>query len=268
VIHISLEGHTPDAAWVARAESLTKQLLRPGLKETDRHELIKDNERLWRDLEPWLRSLSHGKCWYSEARDCATHWHVDHFRPKNEVKDLDGQKYEGYWWLAFDWRNYRLAGSAPNIRKSSKFPVRHGRWACKPDDDLDDEFPYLLDPVCPEDPSLLGFDDQGKAMPAEPHEPWHRERAEVSIEILNLNYDSLKRGRKRVWDECMRHARDVLDCKDTIQKTASISKKQRLQDGVLALKKMVAPEAEFSAVAAYCIRAQGSQWLERAVLGR
>jgi uncharacterized protein (TIGR02646 family) len=267
VIHINVEGIAPDAAWLARAEILRKQLLRRGLKQGDRHKLIEANQKLWRELEPWLRQLSHGKCWYSEARDCATYWHVDHFRPKNEVKDLNGMAYEGYWWLAFDWRNYRLAGNALNVPKSTKFPVRDDKWACKPTDDLDDEFPYLLDPVCPEDPSLLSFDDQGKAMPAERHDEWHHERAKVSIDILNLNYDSLKRGRKRVWDECMRHARDVLHCKDTIQKNSSVSKKQRLRDGVLSLKRMVTPDAEFSAVAAVCVRAQGSRWLERTVLG-
>ncbi len=268
MIHINLNGKSPDADWLARANAVTAKLMQDGLSDNERQRLIDGNEQIWRDLMSWLKDLSHDKCWYSEAKDCASYWHVDHFRPKKEVKDLEGNTYEGYWWLAFNWQNYRLAGSAINTPKSSKFPVREGtEWACIPDDDTDEEFPYLLDPICPEDPCLLSFDEQGKAMAAEPHDCWHKERADVSIDILNLNYDGLKRGRKHVWNRCSRQAQDVLECRDTIQHTSSRSKKQKLRDGVSVLKEMVAQNAEFSAVAAVCVRAQGDTWLERAVLG-
>lgn len=266
MIHIDLNGQCPDAAWLARADAVTAQLLDPILSDDQRYALIDINNQIWRDLMPWLKNLSNGKCWYSEARGCATYWHVDHFRPKNEVKGLDGVPYEGYWWLAFKWQNYRLAGSAINVPKSSKFPIRDNTdWARGPDDDIDDEHPYLLDPTCDEDPALLVFDEQGKAAPAEPNDSWHKERAEVSIEILNLNYDNLKRGRKRVWDKCTAKVRTVLQCQATIAAHASASQKQKLRDGINSLKELVARDAEFSAVAASCIRAQGDTWLERSV---
>lgn len=105
MIHIDLNSHVPDAAWLARADAVTKQLLQNGLSDEDRQALINRNEQIWRDLMPWLKRLSHDKCWYSEARDCAAYWHVDHFRPKMEVKDRDDTTYEGYWWLAFNWQN-------------------------------------------------------------------------------------------------------------------------------------------------------------------
>ena len=267
MIHIDYNGERPDADWLKRADTVTDQLMQDGLSRKKRQGLIDANQKIWRELESWLKTLSHDKCWYSEARDCASYWHVDHFRPKKEVKDLEGNTYEGYWWLAFNWKNYRLTGGATNVPKSSKFPVREGTgWACTPDDDIDDEFPYLLDPTCPEDPYLLSFDEQGKAMAAEPHDGWHKERADVSVGILNLNYDSLKRGRKRVWDICAKHARTVLSCKDTIETTSSVSQKQKLRDGIKTLRAMVAPDAEFSAVAAVCVRARGDTWLDRTVL--
>ncbi len=268
MIHIDLNGHSPDPAWLARADGVTSQILNNGLSDEDRQSLIDRNEHIWRDLMPWLKTLSRDKCWYSEARDCAAYWHVDHFRPKKEIKDLAGTTYEGYWWLAFNWQNYRLAGGAVNTPKSTKFPVRENTtWACGPDDDIEDEHPYLLDPTCPEDPALLSFNEQGKATPADPNDCWHKDRADVSIAILNLNYDSLKRGRKRVWDQCSTQSQDVLQCKATLTDQPSASKKQKLRNGINVLKDMVRREAEFSAVAAICVRAQGDTWLERAVFG-
>ncbi len=267
MIHIDLTDVSPSKEWIARADAVTQELIKGKYTKEQRNAIIDSNDKLWRELEPWLNEISHGKCWYSEARDCAAYWHVDHFRPKKEIKDDNGDTYEGYWWLAFNWKNYRLAGGAINVRKSTKFPMREGtHWACTPKDDEDDEFPYLLDPVRPEDPCLLTFDEQGKAHPAEPDKEWHRQRAEFSIRILNLNYDNLSRGRKLIWDLCERHAKDALRCHATIEVNPSASKKQKLKDAVLALRAMVCSNAEFSATAATCVRAMGSLWLERAVL--
>lgn len=264
--YIPRNGKEPDPDWIVRADALTKRLKAPGMSATKREKLIDDNEGLWKELKSWLQSLSSGKCWYSEARDCASYWHVDHFRPKIKIQDLDGNEYEGYWWLAFEWSNYRLAGGAINIPKSTKFPVREGTcWACSPDDDVDDEFPYLLDPTCPGDPPLLNFSEQGRPIPGEPHDVWNKERADKSIEILNLDSDNLNRERQRVWNTCSKYARMVLLCKDTISQTASIAKKQKMADGLDELRKMVSRDTEFSAVADRCIRAQGSKWLERSV---
>jgi len=77
--------------------------------------IIEQNSGLWRELQDWLCEKSYGKCWYTEARDSISYWHVDHYRPKAKIKDLNNVEYDGYWWLAFNWKNYRLAGSATNI---------------------------------------------------------------------------------------------------------------------------------------------------------
>ena len=265
--HIDIEGKSPDEDWLNRADALTNQLL--SLKTaTDRNKLIKDNQNIWRELEPWLRKLSHDKCWYSEAKDCASYWHVDHFRPKSEVKDLDGNIYEGYYWLAFKWQNYRLAGSALNVPKSTKFPVREGTtWAIDPNDDIEDESPYLLDPINPLDPGLLSFDEKGRAIAGDPENDWNSQRADVSIDILNLNYDRLKRARQRCWDECNRKINQALNLMGDLQKRPSASKKAKLKEKILELQKMVAYESQFSAVATTCVLSQGRDWLTKQVIG-
>ena len=37
-----------------------------------------------------------------------SHSDVEHFRPKKEAKALDANSRDGYWWLAFDYMNFRV----------------------------------------------------------------------------------------------------------------------------------------------------------------
>ena len=265
--YIDIDGKSPDEDWLNRADTLTNQLL--SLKTAKaRKKLIDANKSLWRELEPWLCELSHDKCWYSEAKDCASYWHVDHFRPKNEVKDLNGDIYEGYYWLAFKWQNYRLAGSALNVPKSTKFPVREGTtWAATPDEDTAEESPYLLDPISPLDPGLLSFDGSGNAIAGDPENRWNSQRADVTIKILNLNYDRLTRARQICWDECNRKINRVLNLMHDLQQNSSASKQATLKEIILQLQKMVACHSQFSAVATTCVLSQGVQWLSKQVMG-
>ena len=49
---------------------------------------------------------------------------VEHFRPKLEVKELyKEQNREGYWWLAFDYHNFRVCGNVGNRKKGGWFPL-------------------------------------------------------------------------------------------------------------------------------------------------
>lgn len=109
MIHINMSSKEPPQEWCRKAESLTEKLKR--LTPEERKKLIEKNN-IWGELKEWLLQLSHGKCWYSEAKEIYSFYDVDHFRPKNRAKQLDGTERDGYWWLAFDWRNYRISGTA------------------------------------------------------------------------------------------------------------------------------------------------------------
>lgn len=266
--HIDLNSQSPPAAWIEKANALTEELCRLNSAGdiAGRDKLIDDNHNLWRELEPWLRERSHNKCWYSEAMDCASYWHVDHFRPKKIVKDLAGDETAGYWWLAFKWQNYRLAGSATNVPKSIKFPVREGTTRVTgPHQDENDESPYLLDPLNAADPGLLSFDDKGKAIPGDPAGEWNRRRAEITIEVLNLNFDGLTRGRHVCWEECDRCVNKAMNLMKAIQERASATDNAELAATVRKIQGMVAKDAQFSAVAVTCVRSQGVNWLAEAV---
>lgn len=263
--HITVENKKPDKKWLEKAKELTDELLKIE-DEDERIAFINNHQRTWKELKGFLKDLSHGKCWYSEAKDCASYWHVDHFRPKAEIKDLDGEVYEGYWWLAFEWTNYRLSGSAINTPKSSKFPVRPGiGWACSPDDDIDDEEPYLLDPISSTDPGLLTFEEQGLPLALDTQNNWNKERAEVTIDILNLKHESLVQARKQVWFECNNEINKAIHLMQDIQEKISVTKKTKLASAISRIKKMLSEKAPFSTVAVACVQSQGISWLNRMV---
>src|SRR5690606_21124969 len=89
--------------------------------------------RVWSMLRPGLERLSNHKCWFTEATSSIADFHVEHFRPKKKV-ELIKNKYpyaerrtaactKGYWWLAYEIENLRLAGSKPNQKKRNYFPL-------------------------------------------------------------------------------------------------------------------------------------------------
>ena len=90
-------------------------------KRTERNEFIGKKSAHWGKLKPWLFALSGGKCWFTDTTNSGSHYDVEHFRPKAEAKNFDGSVREGYWWLAFDYTNYRLAGGVPKTQRLSFF---------------------------------------------------------------------------------------------------------------------------------------------------
>jgi hypothetical protein len=92
-------------------------------KIQERNEVINRNGSHWGALKDWLLALSHGKCWFSDTKDLFSHYEVEHFRPKKIAKDLDGIDRDGYWWLAFDYSNFRICGNVGNRKKGGWFPL-------------------------------------------------------------------------------------------------------------------------------------------------
>ncbi|HWO33074.1 MAG TPA: hypothetical protein VNO32_30120, partial [Candidatus Acidoferrum sp.] len=80
-----------------------------------RHKAINARSSVWRSAEQALRLASHGKCWYCESSQDRSDKPVDHFRPKNKVFEAEG--HPGYWWLAFDWTNYRYSCTYCNSKR-------------------------------------------------------------------------------------------------------------------------------------------------------
>ena len=141
-----------------------------------RKEFISENAERWSALRDYLSQMSHGKCWYSEARECVSRYQVDHFRPHGRAKQAPKTFSEGYSWLAFDIENFRLAGVLCNTlnREHSDETVGKGDWfpliapetrATILDRNTVKESPVLLDPIESDDCARIIFNDDGSPTP-------------------------------------------------------------------------------------------------------
>ena len=274
--YINIEDKEPPVDWQHRAEALTQRLMElrsPG----ERKEFINGN-RIWsgRDFKEWLKGLFHNKCWYSEAKELFSFYDVDHFRPKSRAKQLDGTVREGYWWLAFDWRNYRICGSIGNrphtgardlVRgKADYFPLRDGTAAASgPSFDLNDEMNYLLDPTNPYDPLLLTFDETGSAVPAAIDNTWDFKRAKVTIDILDLNYVSLAEARKQLWNYCERLMRKLDNLTKEGDELISYTMEAEITEIMDKLIELIKQDAVLSSTAMACLLQSGRMWAKNLV---
>ncbi len=261
---IDVSGKMPSQAWRDKAKALSDQL-DASLTKNERDKIIKDNRAVWGELKPWLLQLSHQKCWFSEARDTFSHIDIEHYRPKGTAKGLNGSIREGYWWLAFDWKNFRICGNVGNRKKGGFFPLRDGtHQAAMTDRNIDDEFPYLLDPTCPDDPILLTFDENGDVKSLPDLNEWDTARVNESIKRYKLrDHEPLMEARRDVWSRCARVVNYCQNLIDDNLKSPSATKKQAIREQMLQLKAMVGFDAEFSSAASECLRNRPEQWAQR-----
>lgn len=248
---------TPPADWVAEAELITAQL-RSAPNQVARKKIIDDNKGFWRDdrIRNWLLSQFNNKCWYSEAFDSASSIHVDHYRPKGQIKsELGGPTCEGYWWLAFNWDNYRICGQLLNVKKGDLFPIIEG-VRCNPNDpvSLQLEAPVLIDPKT-DQTRLISYEldeDSCIAVPSAGIDAPDHDRAERTIEILGLNLrDRLNAKRRDTWDECLMQIADYQSAQ--APGVAYVLRLLQQTKVKTELKKKIKYEAEFSSVAEACI---------------
>jgi hypothetical protein len=255
--------------YTAEAEEITEQL-RAAPDEASRKTIIDANEGFWRDdrIRAWLLSQFNNKCWYSEAFDSTSSIHVDHYRPKCRIKsELGGDTCEGYWWLAFDWKNYRICGQLLNVKKGDLFPIVEGA-RCNPNDpvSLQLEAPVLIDPIT-DQARLISYErdeDACVAVPAAGIDAAEYVRAERTIEILGLNLrDRLNAKRRDAWDDCLTQ---IAKYRSALATQGAQVLKQVLQVAVkMDLERRIKYSAEFSSIAEACIEKNAPEPLKRLV---
>jgi len=242
----------------------------------ERKTYIDKKSPLWREVRPFLARVNglnenDYKCWYCESKGAGFTHHVDHFRPKKRVKNAGGQEEPGYWWLAFNAGNYRLSCQRCNTGagKRDQFPLAEGcQRACDPSANLEDEIPLLLDPTLAGDPILLTYSEDGRVYPRFPKNSLPGIRAEISIQVYDLNQVSKVEGRKPVWLDCSelaKRAKRALDQLLAAPPEAKLVAKERFEDVCQDIQKRVLDSAEYSAMVRYCFRgmsrAMGEEWL-------
>jgi hypothetical protein len=233
-----------------------KKAIAEGLGKTAR-------QKVWADLANNLAALTNGKCWYSESVNPASDKNVDHFRPKNRVFEDPG--HEGYWWMAFDWRNYRYASQWCNQRrvddenetsggKRDHFPLQANSFRARQEgDDIDREVVVLLDPIDPDDWRLLTFRPDGHPVPAKEKGSFEYERAAVSIEIYHLYCREMVEGRRLLAGRVQRTIEDLETLRPRIAdpNVRRIYKRQQKE-----LLRLIHPDFEYSAAALAYARAE------------
>lgn len=192
--------------WLKKSNTILDEM-KNEVDSRKRKAIIHRNKQHWRngELLEFLKSLSDGKCWYTEARFSAEYPHLEHFRPKSCARNENWEKcHEGYWWLAFDIENYRLSKPMPNTRKGTYFPLRELAMAVGvPGIAVTRESPMLLDPSNEDDATLIGFNSLGQPEPCcEPAvdlDDWDKLRVEFSIQCYGLDDQDLCDQRKALW---------------------------------------------------------------------
>jgi uncharacterized protein (TIGR02646 family) len=172
-----------------------------------RNKAINTKSYVWRAFGESVKSLSSEKCWYCESLEDRSYMPVDHFRPKSCVNECPD--HDGYWWLAFEWTNYRYCciycnshttGKNSSGGKQDHFPlVNAPNWVKEENGDLHTEEPMLVDPCDPADPNLITFHETG--FPREvvrDEQSVKYKRANKSIEIYHLHHNKSVKTRKRL----------------------------------------------------------------------
>lgn len=281
--YIDTTAFTPPCDWANKVVKATNDYL-----QTQKFDSI------WKDLLVPLNQIlrydanSPRKCWYSEIIMLgADGIDVDHFRPKGNVKQLTNKfakldasvwnqihniDRNGYYFLAFEWKNFRLASQHSNQgRKDGKFTK--GKQDFFPLslqnpiiatilEELENEYNCLLDPCNENDPELLKFDASGQVDASFPFGTWEYCRAKVSIEVYHLNFDlkGLTSVRLSHWSMVEREISQLnilYSMKDTFNQSG-ITLPNHLNEGITIQENkligFIDRSQEFSAVAIDCIK--------------
>lgn len=228
---------------------------------------------VWRDLKEILESITRGKCWYCESSQHRSDDAVDHYRPKN--KNRKGE-HNGYWWLAFDWRNLRYSCTYCNSRrkdevagttggKHDSFPLFNPEQrATREADNIGTEQPCLLDPAVPDDPGLLWYEPDGRVVPKYTKQEYFRRhlRADRSIELFHLNYYKTVEDRRVLYDKI----RDVIEEGDKLFPKAESDSDLQTTLRLLVIKpllNLIHPKSDFSAAArTFLLGFRDRPWVE------
>jgi 5-methylcytosine-specific restriction endonuclease McrA len=253
-------NNLPDG-WRERAQEAHQSIR--GLTPEERSIAIDNNSGVWKELKNILKSISKGKCWYCESKQERSDNAVDHYRPKNRIAECPG--HHGYWWLAFDWSNYRYSCTYCN---SSRVDKVHGTAGGKHDhfplldearrihretDGLDAEQPLLLDPIRRGDPAHLWFDEDGQARPnpalCSDESSYPYKRADTSIKLYHLNHVDTVENRKALCQSIKKSVQQADVFYKKYSDNGDMTAKASFENTVTELHDKLKADAEYSAAA-------------------
>ena len=159
-----------------------------------------------------LKKIYNGKCAFCNQTPKGSPLQVEHFRPKNGIKD---EVHTGYYWLGYEWTNLLYACGNCNSTKNNHFPLLRGvarvlnpHWISADKFDLKESLSYsnslkiekyvLINPEIDNPEKHLYYESDGKI-------GFLDYRGEISIKRYNLNRDELYlEGRKQLLDDLIK----------------------------------------------------------------
>lgn len=267
MIFIDISKLNVPPKWIIEKQKKTQKLAKIA-GDKQKSGFIRKNSHIWQCLKQEMEIVSYNKCWYCESKNVRGDLHVDHYRPKTTKG--------GYWWLAFDHSNFRLACSYCNSPhtgpdrvtrgKSRQFPLLdETRRASSPRSNIADEMPFLLDPTNPIDPPLLWFLDDGRSIPRNSKDSgFLYQKARTTINILNLNETKIVEERRKLWNECF----DLVERGDRAYKHydyGSPTGRIEYEAVIQKIREFIHPSSQFSATACACFRGSSLDWVRDTV---
>ena len=235
--------------WLSKAAKKTSDVKAIGTHDK-RSKYFKKNP-IWTDLKPYLKEVYGKVCWYSEADITNEYGDVDHFRPKSMSMDMQKKVIlpDGYWWLAYDYTNYRLSctisnrPSGDNAGKREYFPLKNPENALSPDDNLTKEEPVLLDPCCLYDTTLMGYSADGNPISLSDNS-WEVTRVDFSIRAYNLR--EFSNARRMIHGNCHMVIK-LLD--QMLSSTDSFENNKDIGECISTMQRFISPGTPYSSVA-------------------
>ena len=230
-----------------------------GLIVKERKKLINRNSSIWRQFAKSVKDLSFEKCWYCETRESRSNMPVDHFRPKGGVTGC--KVHPGYWWLAFDWKNYRYSctycNSLASIESEKSEPTLEGKGnffdlvvskkRAYQEGQLESQ-PMLLDPCVKTDTDLLTFTPSGSPKPSSSQTKSNDyKRAEYSIVKYRLRESKAKNERFDVYQALDRHVTNLSPLKNKAR--LSNENKAALDSYEMDIVRLISERAEYRTAA-------------------
>lgn len=228
--HIALPGSIPPKKAAALARRSVKVMALTTV--SDKKAYIKKNNT-WKLMKSWLASFSGGKCWYCEAISERAAGDVDHFRPKAGVtcNRVKLPAHDGYYWLAYDWLNYRYSCQRCNRPENDERKVLRGKaneFLLVDENERNMtpscgkvERPALLDPCKLQDTKLLAHLVNGTVEAAYPQGTDESDRAIYTRNILGLNNFTVSKIKREGWSPInilIEHVGDIPAVKDELIK--------------------------------------------------
>jgi uncharacterized protein (TIGR02646 family) len=192
----------------AAAKAYNPQKTEAFVRKARAKAISKKGADTWGRLADLLSNKSHEKCWYCECVQARSDMAVDHFRPKNRVEEC--KDHPGYYWLAFEWRNYRYSCTYCNSYRKSRtstpggkqcrFPIiDESKRAKSESDDWEQESPDILDPYVRSDTRLITFLSNGQPSPIsnDPQNPEYK-KVITSIDVYHLDERGINKERREI----------------------------------------------------------------------